>query len=715
MAHAPESGVDESRRSFLKVSALAGGGFAVGIFLPSAAPLAAAPVKPFAPNAWIRIGGDNWITVIVDKSEMGQGVYTSLPMIVAEELDADWSKVRVEAAPAAAEYRHPWFGVQATGGSTSVRAMWRPLRQAGASARAMLVAAAAETWNVKAARLRTEGGSVIGPGGKKATYGRLAAKAAAMPVPQDVKLKDPKDFKIIGHPMKRLDTPGKVDGTAKFGIDADVPGMLIALVARSSIVGGTLAAMDEGKAKAVNGVKMVLPVTNPTGEGVAVLADSFWAAQQGRNALAAQWRGDTALSSAGLQRAMMGLIESGKDAVTARREGDVAAASPPVTVEAVYEAPYLAHAAMEPMNCTAWVKRDGVEIWAPTQAPGVNQAVAAEVTGMKPEQVQVHTTLLGGGFGRRFAPDFLIEAVQLSKAAQVPVKVVYTREDDTRAYYYRPMALCRLVGGLDGDGNPVSLDVRTVCESLSEGSGFEAALIKDGVDSTAVEGLSNQPYAVPNVNVEWVKYSPGIRTWFWRSVGSSQNVFFIESFIDEMAHAAGKDPVVFRRALLAKHPRHKAVLELAAAKADWGRSLPAGRARGIAVAESFGSYIAQVAEVSLEDGKPRVHRVVIAADVGTVVNPDTVAAQMESGMVYGLTAALYGRITFKDGQVEQSNFHDYPMLRINEMPNVEVHLVPSGEAPGGVGEPATPVIAPAVANALFALTGKRIRRLPLAV
>ncbi|MFL6651127.1 MAG: molybdopterin cofactor-binding domain-containing protein [Sulfurifustaceae bacterium] len=712
-----ETEIDESRRTFLKVSAVAGGGLAVGIFLPGASRLAEAAAKQsvFSPNAWVRIGADNVVTIVADKSEMGQGVYTAMPMLVAEELDVDWSKIKIEQAVSSPVYANPFLGAQATGGSTSVRSSYQSLRRAGATARAMLVAAAANNWKVDASSLKTDNGMVIGPDGKKATYGSLAAKAATLEVPKDVKLKDPSEFKLLGKPTKRKDTPLKVNGTAQFGLDVKVPGMLTAVIARSSIVNGTLAGMDGDAAKAVKGVKFVIPVRTPFAEGIAVLADNFWAAKKGRDALNAKWSGNTALSTDGMKKDMMGLIESGKDAKTARKDGDVSAVKAAKTVEAVYEVPYLAHATMEPMNCVAWVKPNEVEIWAPTQAPGVNQFVASQMTGLKPEQIKVHTTFLGGGFGRRFGQDFLMEAIQLSKAVHAPVKVVYTREDDTKGYFYRPMAICKMTGGLDADGNPVAIQGRTVCESLSVGTGAEPALIKDGIDSTSVEGLANLAYAVPNVNIDWVKYSPGVRTWFWRSVGNSQNYFFTESFIDEMAHAAGKDPFEFRRALLAKQPRMKGVLELAAAKAGWGSPLPAGRARGIAVAESFGSYIAEVAEVSLEGGQPRVHRVVVAADVGATVNPDTIAAQMESGIVYGLSAALFGKITFKDGQVEQSNFNDYPVLRMAQMPKVEVHILSSKEAPGGVGEPGTPPIAPAVANALFALTGKRYRSLPIVV
>ena len=711
--------IDESRRTFLKVAAVAGGGFAIGVVLPGAARFvhAATAARPFEPNAWIRITADNVVTLIADKSEMGQGVYTAIPMLIAEELDVDWPSVRIEQAVASPVYANPFLGAQATGGSTSIRSAYEPLRRAGATARAMLIAAAADTWKVEPAALRTENGAVLGPGGRRATYGELAAKAATMPVPKDVPLKEPSRFKLLGKPTRRRDTAAKSDGSAQFGIDVRVPGMLTAVVARAPVVGATVESFDAARALAVRGVKRVVPVHNGVAAGVAVIADDFWAAKKGRDALTIRWQGgNETLSTESMRKDMQALAASRQGALVARKEGDVAAASPARTIEAVYEVPYLAHATMEPMNCVAWVKPDGVEIWAPTQAPGVNQFVVSKMRNLKPEQIEVHTTFLGGGFGRRFAQDFILEAVQLSEAAGAPVKVVYTREDDMRAYHYRPMSLCRFTGGLDADGNPVALAATVVCESLAVGTGAEAALIrKDGVDATSVEGLENLPYAIPNIAIEWIRYSPGVRTWFWRSVGNSQNAFFIECFIDELAHAAGRDSFEFRRALLAKHPRHKRVLELAAEKAGWGTKLPAGRARGIAVAESFGSFIAQVAEVSLENGKPRVHRVVCAADVGTTVNPDTVAAQMESGIVYGLSAALYGRITFRNGQVEQSNFHDYPVLRMNEMPAVEVHLVPSTESPGGVGEPGTPPIAPAVCNALFALTGKRVRRLPIEI
>jgi isoquinoline 1-oxidoreductase subunit beta len=710
---------NENRRTFLKASAALGG----GLMLEVAAPLvnlayAEGAAKTFAPNAWLRISPDNVVTVIVDKSEMGQGVYTSMPMIIAEELDADWSKVKMEVAPAAKEYFHPWFGVQATGGSTSVRAMWEPLRKAGASARAMLVGAAAQEWKVDATTLRTENSFVIAPDGKKLSYGQLADKAAGMPVPTDVKLKQPKDFKIVGTPAKRFDSPDKVNGTAQFGIDAKLPGLLTAVVARSPVVGGKMVSFNADKAKAIKGVRAVIATKSPTSEGVAVLADNFWAAKQGRDALEIKWEdgANAKLNTPDMMKTLTDMAQGKSGEVkTAKKEGDITTVKPAKMIEATYQAPFLVHAPMEPVNCTAWVKADSCELWVGSQSQTVDQMVAAQIAGVPQDKVKVNTMLLGGGFGRRFAPDFVVEAVSLSKAANAPVKVVYTREDDTKGYYYRPAAVCHMRGGLDANGVPVMIHARTACDSLADGTGFEKAIVKDGIDTTSVEGLTEMPYAVANKQTDWARYSPGIRTWFWRSVGNTQNIFFAESFMDEMAEAAGKDPYEFRRALMDKHPRHKAVLELAAQKAGWGTPLPAGRARGIAVAESFGSYVAEVAEVSIENGKPRVHRVVLAADIGTVINPDTVVAQMQGAVVYGLSAALYGQITFKDGKVEQNNFHDYQVLRMNEMPNVEVHLIKSGEAPGGVGEPGTPPIAPAVTNALFKLTGKRIRTLPIKV
>jgi len=700
--------INESRRDFLKSSAAMGGGLVIGFVLPGGARFAEAATAVFQPNAFIRITPDNVVTVVVGLSEMGQGVLTAIPMLVAEELEADWGKITIEQAPADPAFANPIFKVQATGGSTSVRGHWEPMRKAGATARQMLIAAAADTWKVDSSTCHAESGKVIHASGKKLTYGELANRAATIPAPAEVKLKDPKDFKLLGKGAKRLDSPGKVNGTARFGMDVRLPGMLTAVVARSPVAGGKVASFNADKAKAMPGVKHVVQI----GSGVAVAATGYWAAKQGRDALEIQWDegANAGLSSENISKAMSEL--AGKSGVVARKDGDVSTATAAKRLDAVYEAPYLAHACMEPMNCTAWVKADGVEIWAGTQAQGINQSVLSKVAGVKPEQVKVNTMLLGGGFGRRFAQDFTVDAVLISKAAGAPVKLIYSREDDMKGHFYRPFALVKFSAGLDDAGNPVSYSARTSCSSVFAAAGFP---LKNDLDEAAVEGLKELPYDCPNVQVEWSRYEPGIGVWFWRSVGHSQNFFFSESFVDEMAVAAGKDPFEYRRGLLTKHPRHKATLELAANKAGWGSPLPAGRARGIAVCESFDSVVAEVAEVSLADGKVKVHRVVCAVDCGMTVNPDIVSRQMESAIIFGLSAALYGKISIKAGRVEQSNFHDYPVVRMNDTPQVEVHIVPSGEKPGGVGEPGTPPIAPAVCNALFALTGKRIRSLPIVV
>ena len=698
--------INESRRDFLKSGAAMGGGLVIGFVLPGAARFAEAATAAFQPSAFIRITPDNVVTVIVGLSEMGQGVLTAIPMLVAEELEADWAKIRIEQAPADPAFANPIFKVQATGGSTSVRGHWEPMRKAGATAREMLIAAAADTWKVDSSTCHAESGAVIHASGKKLTYGQLANRAATMPVPAEVTLKDPKDFKLLGKGAKRLDSPGKVNGTAQFGMDVRLSGMLTAVVARSPVAGGKVASFSADKTKPMPGVKHVVQIDS----GIAVVANGYWAAKQGRDALEIKWieGANAALSSADISKAMSESADKG--GVVARKDGDVSAATAAKKLEAVYEVPYLAHACMEPMNCTAWVKPDSVEIWTGTQAQGISQTVLSKVAGVKPEQVKVNTMLLGGGFGRRFGQDFAVDAVLISKAVGGPVKLIYSREDDMKGHFYRPAAQVKFRGGLDAAGHPVMYSARVSCSSVFQAAGFP---LTNDLDQTAVEGLKEWPYDCPNVQVEWSRYEPGIGVWFWRSVGHSQNFFFSESFIDEMAVAAGKDPFEYRRGLLTQRPRHRAALELAASKAGWGSPLAAGRARGIAVCESFGSMVAEVAEVSLVDGKVKVHRVVCAVDCGMTVNPDIVRRQMESAIIFGLSAALYGKITIKDGRVEQSNFHDYPVVRMNETPQVEVHIVPSGEKPGGVGEPGTPPIAPALCNALFALTGKRIRTLPI--
>ncbi len=705
--------IDQGRRTFIKASAAVGGGLLIGFYLPAASRLAEAAESPapLRPNAWIRVGEDGKITVIVDKSEMGQGVMTALPMLVAEEMDAAWNQVRVETAPAAKAYINPLLGMQATGGSSSVRGSWEPLRKAGAAAREMLVAAAAQTWGVKADACRVANGEVSHPAsGRRLGYGELTARAATLPVPNEVFLKDPQEFKLIGKPVPRLDTPQKVNGSAVFGLDVKVPGMLTATVVRCPVFGGKAASFDPKQAKRIRGVRHVLQIAS----GVAVVADGFWAAQQGAKALQVRWDegAHAGLSSAGIRDKFATLAQ--RPGAVARSAGDAARALQGAArkIEAVYEVPYLAHATMEPMNCTAHVRKNGCEVWVPTQAQGRVQQTVAQVTGLPAESVTVHTTFLGGGFGRRFEQDFVAEAAQISKALGVPVKAVWTREDDMQHDFYRPATYNALSAGLDEKGLPVAWSHRIVGPSIM--SRVFPNMVKNGIDPTSVEGAANLPYAIPNLQVEYTMHDPGVPVGFWRSVGSSQNAFITECFLDELAAAGGKDPFHLRRELLHAAPRHKAVLELAAAKAGWGKPLPKGLYRGIAVHESFTSFVAQVAEVSVSgEGEVKVHRVVCAVDCGMVVNPDTVRAQMESAIVYGLTAALKGEITVMGGRVQQSNFNDYPMLRMDEMPRVEVYIRPGADTPGGVGEPGTPPIAPAVANAIFAATGKRIRRLPI--
>ena len=702
---------------FLKTSAVLGGGLVMGFHLPlrlSSAVAAGRPQAPYTPNAFIRIGSDDSVTLIINKSEMGQGVYTSLPMLLAEELACDWRKVRVEAAPVDPVYNHTTFGMQMTGGSTSVRTEWERLSKAGAAAREMLISAAAKRWQVAPASCRAENGRVIHAGGKTLSYGELAAEAAELPVPTEIRLKNPAAYKIVGRSWPRLDSPAKIDGTAEFGIDVHVPGMVTALVARPPVFGGSVAGFKADKALAVPGVLNVVQVPS----GVAVVATGFWPAKQGRDLLEITWAdGEWArLSTPGMREEYAGLAK--KPGMVARKEGDRERAlqSAAQRLSAEYEVPYLAHATMEPLNCFVDLRPDSCLIRTGTQSQTADRNAAARVTGLKPEQVQLQTTFLGGGFGRRANPasDFVVQAVTVAKAVKKPVKVVWSREDDMRGGYYRPMWHDRISAGLDSGGNLTAWQHTIVGQSIAVGTPFEQAMVKDGIDATSVEGASTIPYAIPNLLVDLHTTRVGVPVLWWRSVGHSHTAFVVESFMDEAAHAAGKDPVAFRRSLLTKHPRHRGVLELAAAKAGWGKPLPSGVGRGIAVHESFGSYTAQVAEVSVNaKGMIRVHRVVCAIDCGRIVNPDTIAAQMESGIIFGLSAALHGAITLKNGRVEQANFDSYPPLRMNEAPRIEVHIVPSTEPPGGVGEPAVPPIAPAVANALFAASGIRLRSLPM--
>jgi len=707
-----------SRRKFLQTTALIGGGLVIGFHLPAFAKklrnIGIPAAENFAPNAFVRIGKDNMITVIVNHSEMGQGAYTSLPMIIADELDADWSKVKFEAAPVDPVYNHPGFGMQGTGGSTSTWVEWDRFRNAGATGRYLLVAAAAQTWNVDASSLRTEKGYVVHDATKrKISYGELVDKAAAITAPKEVKLKDAKDFKLIGKPVKRLDTPEKIDGSGIFGLDVKIPGLLTAVIERAPVFGGKVKSFNADKAKAIPGVKEVVQIDR----GIAVVATGFWPAKLGRDALEIVWD-EGALSTLDTKTQTTQYADLAKQAgAVAKKEGDVAAAKSKAVknFDVVYDMPYLAHAPMEPLNCVADVKADSCEIWVGTQFQTVDAMTAAGITGLKPNQIKLHTTLLGGGFGRRAVLDahFVSEAVQVSKAIKSPVKVVWTREDDIRGGYYRPRAYHTISAGLDASGKPLYWKQNIVCQSFAVGTPLEAMMVQNGVDGTAVEGASEIPYHVPNRQVEWNMAPNGVPTLWWRSVGSSHTAFVVEGFIDELAKAAGKDPFEYRRMLMDKHPRQKKVLEYVAAKAGWKNPLPAGRGKGIAVHESFGSVVAMVAEVSIAKNNLKVHKVTVAVDCGQVVNPDTIKAQMEGCVVFGLTAALYGEISFEKGRVKQRNFHDYKMVRMNEMPVVDVHIMDSKEKMGGVGEPGVPPVAPAVMNALFTLTGKRVRTLPL--
>ena len=712
---------DPTRREFLKTAALSAAGLVIAFYVPpgrrfaQAAEVTAPAAPPLPPaNAFLRIGSDDTVTVVLAHSEMGQGIWTSLPMLIAEELDADWSTVRVEHAPAAPVYAHTAFGAQLTGGSTTTWSEFDRYRQVGATARLLLVQAAAQRLGVSPDACRTEQGAVIA-GDKRLRFGELADDAAKLPMPATVALKDPADWRVIGRPTRRLDTPEKIDGRAVFGLDVKFDGLLTAVVARSPVFGGKVKSFDDSAAKAVPGVRKVVQV--PT--GVAVVADHFWAAQQGREALKIDWDlgAGATLDSAAILAEFRRLV--GTDGKLAASAGDAPGtlATSKQLVTAEYAVPYLAHAPMEPLNCTVRIGADSCEIWTGTQAQTFEQMTAAAITGLKPEQVQIHTTFLGGGFGRRAVPssDWVNEAVHVAKAAAAPVKTVWTREDDVRGGYYRPAFLHRVRVALGDDGLPAAWDHAMVGQSIMTGTPFEGSFAKTGVDPSSVEGVADSPYlkAIANHRVQLHDYRAPVPVLWWRSVGHSHTAFVMESMIDELARASGVDPVAYRRRLLADQPRHLGVLNLAAEKAGWGSPPPAGRARGVAVHECFGSYVAQVAEVSLANGRIRVHRVVCAIDCGIAVNPATIEAQMESGIAFGLGAALESAITFADGRVQQSNFDDYRVLRLPAMPQVEVHIVPSRERPGGVGEPGTPPIAPAVANAVAALTGQRLRELPL--
>ncbi len=721
-----------SRRDFLKT----GAGLTLAFVIPGTN--AAGPAGPgmagsadalsggaFAPNAFVRISADDTVTVIAKHLEMGQGTYTGLATLVAEELDAAWSQVVVEGAPAdASRYNNLlWGPTQGTGGSTAIANSFEQMRQAGAAARAMLVQAAALRWQVPAGELTVEAGVVGHRASKRqARFGELAEAAASLPVPEQVTLKDPKDFTLIGRHVPRKDSAEKTDGSARFTQDVKLPGMLVAVVAHPPRFGATVRGVDDSAARAVPGVADVVRI--PT--GVAVLAGDYWTAKKGRDALKLDW--DESAAYRGSSRAIVADYRSlaATPGAIARRDGDAEGtlARAGKVLEAEFVLPFLAHAAMEPMNCVMRLDDRGVEVWNGEQLHTGDQFALAGLFGLAPEQVRINMLYAGGSFGRRANPqsDYVLETGHIVKAigGRAPVKLVWSREDDMRAGHYRPLYLHRLRAALDAEGRPVAWAHRLVGQSIMAGTAFEEIMIKDGVDATSVEGASNLPYAIPHVDVDLHTTNAQVKVpvQWWRSVGSSHTAFSTEVFVDELAIAAGADPVAYRLALLANHPRHAAVLRLAAEQAGWNERLAPAQAgkrgRGVAVHESFHSYVAQVVEVTVKpDGSFSVDRVVCAVDCGIAVNPDVIRAQMEGGIGFGLAAALSGAITLEDGRVEQSNFHDYTVLRIDQMPAVEVHIVPSAEKPTGVGEPGVPPIAPALVNALFAATGKRVRTLPV--
>jgi len=710
--------IQMDRRQFLKSGAMAGGGLIISFMLPVNAKTlkklnTGTPNLYFAPSAFLRVGVDDSVNIILSHVEMGQGIWTTLSMLIAEELDADWKNITIEHSPAGKSYIHTAYGLQITGGSSSTWSEFDRYRQAGATARILLIQAAAEKFKVKPEDCRTENGMVI-CGNQKASYGELATAAAALPAPGKVELRKPEQWKYIGKGIKRLDAPDKVNGSAKYGMDVHFPGLLTAVVAHSPAIGGKVISFDASAAKAVAGVRDVVEI--PT--GIAVIADHFWAAKKGRDALKIVWDPgpNTGLNSpAQLENYRKLANEKGLPALE-KGNVETGLAKASKIMEAEYFLPYLAHAAMEPINCTVKITDNKCEIWTGTQMPMIDQAAAAKILGFTTEQVDIQTPYLGGGFGRRATPtsDFVSEAVYIAKASGKAIKMVWTREDDMRAAYYRPAFLHRMRIGVNTEGYPIAWQQTIVGQSITAGTPFES---KDPIDGSSVEGVNDSPYMKSIADAYIGLHSPRIPVhvlWF-RSVGHTHTGYVMETMIDDLAHQAGKDPVAYRQHLLQDHERHLAALNLAAEKANWGKPLPKGHFQGVAVHEAFKSFVAQVAEVSVDErGKLKIHKVVCAIDCGLAVNPDGVRAQMESGIIFGITMALYGEITLDKGMVQQGNFHDYRIARMNEAPAIEVHIVPSTGAMGGAGEPCVPPTAPAIANAIFAATGKRLRKLPIA-
>ena len=679
-----------SRRNFLRAGAATAGGLWLGFALPGKA--AATSNKL---NAFVHVSTDDTITLFIHKAEMGQGTVTALAQLLAEELECDWKRVRTEFPGVNREYG----AMQGVFGSASVRTSYDSLRRAGAAAREMLVQAAAQQWGVAPSACRAENSAVINTASSaRLGYGALAEAASKLPVPASPALKDRAVYKLVGKSVKRLDTPSKTDGSAPFGIDVRLPGMLYANVARCPVFGGKVKSFDAARAKAVPGVKQVVQIST----GIAVVADNTWSAMQGRRVLDIQWDEGAvaAVNTPGLtQEFIQKMSQAGQ---VTRKEGDAEAALAGAAkkVEAVYQVPFLAHAPMEPLNCTADVRADRCTVWASTQGQSAAAQEAARITGLPPDKIDVHTLYMGGGFGRRARADYVGEAVEVSKAVSAPVKVTWSREDDMQQDFYRPASYTRFIGAVDAEGWPHVFTSRVACPWF-------------GGPRTAVEGITDIHYAIPNIQVDCHNVDRGIPVGYWRSVGYSQNTFFAESFLDELAHDGGKDPLEVRRRLLGKSPRALAVVELAAEKAGWGKALPAGHGRGISLATNIGSFTAQVAEVSVTSGKLKVHRVVCAVDCGRTVNPAIIEQQIQSAIVFGLGAALKGGITIDRGRVQQGNFNNYDVLRIDEMPHVELHIVASNAPSGGIGEAGTPGIAPAVTNAIFAATGQRVRTLPI--
>jgi isoquinoline 1-oxidoreductase beta subunit len=698
-----------SRRGFLQTSAVASGGLAIGANLAGLSVEALAAGMIHTPNAWVHIADDNTITLISARSEMGQGVYTSMPMLIAEELNVDVRTVQVVIAPPNTKlYGNALLGgPQLTGGSTSVRDGWEKLRVAGAQVREMLLSAAATRWSVDAKSLKAENGTVTGPGGKKATYGQLAAAASQLPVPEKVALKEPADFRIVGKRTKRLDTPAKTNGTAEFGIDVKLPGMVYASLEQCPVIGGTVKSFDGAKAKSMPGVIDIVQIP----DGVAVVADTYWHAKKARESLVVQW--DEGAGAALTEKTMLEGIRAGAPSdkvlpLKANGDADAAIKSAKKVVRAEYVMPLLSHSPMEPMNFTAWVHDGKVDLIGPTQWQDGAQGTVAKALGVDPQTISVRTTFLGGGFGRRIDVDFIVQAAQVSKAVGKPVKLLWTREDDMTHDFYRPQSLHQMAAALDDDGKPTAMTFRMVSQSVT-GRVFGLPL---EVQDPLMTEAAIAPYEIAATRHEVVKHEAGLRVGYWRSVSHALNAFANESFIDECAAAAGKDPLAYRMALLGTQPRFANVLRMAADKAGWATPAPAGRTRGIALMEGYDTYMAQIAEISMQNGAPVVHKVTVVADLGRMVNPDTVEAQIQSAVVFGLSAALFGEITLDKGRVQQTNFDRYRVVRMNESPAIDITLVQSNEKPGGIGEPATALIGPAVANAIFAATGKRVRRMP---